>query len=109
MGVYYTPPPVVSFITRSLHKILKKHFGKKEGFADTSVITLDPAAGTLTFPAEAIAIAKQEFETAHGTGGWSSLVKNHILKNFYAFEILMAPYAIGHLKISLLLKTYRWK
>ena len=104
LGVYYTPPPVVSFITRSLHKILKKHFGKKEGFADTSVITLDPAAGTLTFPAEAITIAKHEFETAHGTGGWDSLVRNHILKNFYAFEILMAPYAIGHLKISLLLK-----
>src|SRR3989344_9619794 len=56
LGVYYTPPPVVSFITRSLHKILKKHFGKKEGFADTSVVTLDPAAGTLTFPAEAISI-----------------------------------------------------
>lgn len=104
LGVYYTPPPVVSFITRSLHKILKKNFGKQEGFADTSVITLDPAAGTLTFPAEAITIAKDEFESSHGSGGWDSLVKEHILKNFYAFEILMAPYAVGHLKISLLLK-----
>lgn len=104
LGVYYTPQPVVSYITRSLHKILKKHFGKNEGFADTTVITLDPAAGTLTFPAEAITIAKHEFEASHGTGGWDSLVKTHILKNFYAFEILMAPYAVGHLKISLLLK-----
>ena len=104
LGVYYTPQPVVSYITRSLHKILKNNFGKSEGFADTSVITLDPAAGTLTFPAEAITIAKQEFESAHGSGGWNSLVKTHILKNFYAFEILMAPYAVGHLKISLLLK-----
>lgn len=104
LGVYYTPQPVVSYITRSLHKILKKNFGKKDGFADPSVITLDPAAGTLTFPAEAITIAKHEFETSHGSGGWRSLVKNHILKNFYAFEILMAPYAVGHLKISLLLK-----
>lgn len=104
LGVYYTPQPVVSYITKSLHKILKKHFGKEEGFADRSVITLDPAAGTLTFPAEAITIAKQEFEATHGTGGWNSLVKTHILKNFYAFEVLMAPYAVGHLKISLLLK-----
>ncbi|MBI2011830.1 N-6 DNA methylase [Candidatus Daviesbacteria bacterium] len=104
LGVYYTPQPVVSYITRSLNKILKNNFGKSEGFADTSVISLDPAAGTLTFPAEAIAIAKQEFEASHGRGGWNSLVKEHILKNFYAFEILMAPYAIGHLKISLLLK-----
>src|SRR3989344_4929562 len=104
LGVYYTPQPVVSYITRSLNKILKKEFNKNEGFADTSVITLDPAAGTLTFPAEAITIAKQEFESAHGTGGWDRLVKTHILKDFYAFEILMAPYAVGHLKISLLLK-----
>jgi predicted helicase len=104
LGVYYTPQPVVSYITRSVHKILKKNFEKKEGFADTSVITLDPAAGTLTFPSEAITIAKHEFESTHGSGGWDSLVKSHILKNFYAFEILMAPYAVGHLKISLLLK-----
>ena len=104
LGVYYTPQQVVSYITRSLHKILKKDFGKKDGFADRSVITLDPAAGTLTFPAEAITIAKQEFEKSHGSGGWNELVKEHILKNFYAFEILMAPYAVGHLKISLLLK-----
>ena len=104
LGVYYTPQPVVSYITRSINKILKKNFGKKEGFADTSVITLDPAAGTLTFQADAITIAKHEFETSHGTGGWEALVKSHILKNFYAFEILMAPYAVGHLKISLLLK-----
>lgn len=48
--------------------------------------------------------AKQEFESKNGTGGWDGLVKTHILKNFYAFELLMAPYAVGHLKISLLLK-----
>ncbi len=104
LGVYYTPPSVVSYITKSLNKILKKNFGKKEGFADKSVITLDPAAGTLTFPAEAISIAKNEFVSSNGSGGWDSLVKEHILKDFYAFEILMAPYAVGHLKISLLLK-----
>ena len=82
LGVYYTPQPVVSYITKSIHKILKKHFGKVDGFADPSVITLDPAAGTLTFPAEAISIAKHEFELSHGSGGWDSLVKEHILKNF---------------------------
>lgn len=104
LGVYYTPQPVVSYITRSLNKILKEKFNKPDGFADKSVIALDPAAGTLTFPAEAITIAKHEFETKHGAGGWEALVREHVLKNFYAFEILMAPYAVGHLKISLLLK-----
>lgn len=104
LGVYYTPQPVVSYITKSLHKLLKKRFSKNDGFADKSVIILDPAAGTLTFPAEAISIAKEEFIKKHGSGGWNRLVKEHILNNFYSFEILMAPYAVGHLKISLLLK-----
>lgn len=104
LGVYYTPQPVVSYITKSLNNLLKKHFSKSDGFADKSVIVLDPAAGTLTFPAEAISIAKEEFIRKHGEGGWEQLVKEHILKNFFAFELLMAPYSVGHLKISLLLK-----
>lgn len=103
-GVYYTPQPVVSYITKSIHKLLQEKFGKTDGFADSSVLVLDPAAGTLTFPAEAIALSKEEFSKKYGEGGWNSLVKDHILKNFYAFELLMAPYAIGHLKISLLLQ-----
>src|SRR3990167_11524453 len=47
LGVYYTPQQVVSYITRSLNSILKEKFNKSDGFADKSVITLDPAAGTL--------------------------------------------------------------
>lgn len=103
-GVYYTPEPVVSYITRSVHELLKEKFGKTNGFADPSVTVLDPAGGTLTFLANAIALAKDEYVSRHGDGGWKSLVKEHILKNFYAFELLMAPYTIGHLKISLLLR-----
>ncbi|MFW6143667.1 MAG: N-6 DNA methylase [Patescibacteria group bacterium] len=60
-GVYYTPEPVVSYITRSIHKLLKEKFGKKDGFADSSVTVLDPAAGTLTFPARAIQLAVEEY------------------------------------------------
>ena len=108
-GVYYTPQPIVSYITKSIHKLLQEKFRKTDGFADPSVLVLDPAAGTLTFPAEAIAQAKEEFSKKYGEGGWSSLVKDHVLKNFYAFELLMAPYAIGHLKISLLLQELGYK
>ena len=108
-GVYYTPQPVVSYITKSIHKILQEKFGKSDGFADPSVLVLDPAAGTLTFPAEAISLAKEEFSKKYGEGGWNSLVRDHILKNFYAFELLMAPYSIGHLKISLLLQELGYK
>jgi len=108
-GVYYTPEPVVSYIVRSIHKILKNKFDKKDGFATSSVTVLDPAAGTLTFPAEAIRLIRKEIEKKYGSGVWQSVVKDHILKNFYAFELLMAPYAIGHLKITLLLEELGYK
>src|SRR4030066_278332 len=56
-GVYYTPEAVVSYIVRSLHHILKDQFNRSDGFATESVTVLDPAAGTLTFPAEAARLA----------------------------------------------------
>ncbi len=108
-GVYYTPEPVVSYIVRSLHKILKDEFGRKDGFADNSVTVLDPAAGTLTFLAEAAKLAVKEFVEKYGEGGKQKLIKEHILKNFYAFELMMAPYAIGHLKMGFLLEELGYK
>jgi hypothetical protein len=103
-GVYYTPEPVVSYIVRSLHAILKEHFKKADGFASGSVTVLDPAAGTLTFLAEASKVAVEEFTSRYGTGKKEGFIKEHILNNFYAFELMMAPYAVGHLKMSFLLE-----
>lgn len=103
-GVYYTPEPVVSYIARSLHIILKEYFHRPDGFATNSVTVLDPAAGTLTFLADASKLAVEEFVKKYGEGGKPGLIKDHILKNFYAFELMMAPYAVGHLKMSFLLE-----
>ncbi len=108
-GVYYTPLPVVSYITRSINILLKEKFGKKLGFASEGVTLLDPASGTLTFPANAISIAKKEIDNSPNAGSWRQVVKEHILKNYYSFELLMAPYIIGHLKVSLLLEELGYK
>jgi len=108
-GVFYTPLPVVSYITRSINILLKEKFGKKSGFADKNVTILDPASGTLTFPAKSILIAKEEIDKSSNAGSWLQVVKNHILKDYYAFELLMAPYIIGHLKISLLLEDLGYR
>jgi len=102
-GVYYTPEPVVSYIVRSLNIILTEHFQKDIGFASQGVTVLDPAAGTLTFLAEATKLAVEEFTAKWGGGGKESFLREHILRNFYAFELMMAPYVIGHLKMTLLL------
>jgi len=103
-GVYYTPEPVVRYIVRSVHSILKTHFGLDDGLASGEVTLLDPAGGTLTFPAEAIKLALKEFEEKYGDGGRNKFIGEQILMNFYAFELMMAPYAIGHIKISFLLE-----
>jgi hypothetical protein len=97
-GVYYTIEPVVVYIIRAIHSILKTHFGLADGLASDKVKLLDPAGGTLTFPAEAIRLAADEYKEKYGDGGLRGWIKKHILENFFAFELMMAPYAIGHLK-----------
>jgi len=104
LGVYYTPEPVVSYIVRSLHGLLKSEFKKPDGLAADGVTLLDPAAGTMTFVARAAQQAVREFEAKYGAGAREDFIRRHILKNFYAFELMMAPYAVGHLKMGFFLE-----
>lgn len=103
-GVYYTPEPVVGYIVRSLHNLLKTEFDKQDGLAAADVTLLDPAAGTMTFVACAAQLAVNEFEKKYGSGGREDFIRSHVLKNYYALELMMAPYAIGHLKMSFFLE-----
>jgi predicted helicase len=108
-GVYYTPEPVVSFIVRSLHQILKDKFNLADGLASNNVTLLDPAGGTLGFLAKAVEIAVEEIEKKYGKGAVETFIKEHILQNYYAFELMMAPYAIGHMKMSFLLEELGYR
>ena len=108
-GVYYTPEPVVGYIVRSIHSILNSHFNLADGLASEKVKLLDPAGGTLTFLAEAIRLATNEFKEKYGAGGLHRWIKRHILANFYAFELMMAPYAIGHLKMGFIFEELGYK
>ncbi len=103
-GVYYTPPPVVNFIVRAVDDILKDTFKIADGLADHRKVTvLDFAAGTGTFLLE---VMQRIFETIGGpeAGKADSVVREHMLKNLYGFEYLIAPYTIAHLKLSQYLK-----
>jgi len=104
LGVYYTPEPVVSFITNSINELLKKEFGKSKGFADDSVKSLDFATGTGTFLANSFVLALHEIRKSGLSGIEKDKIKNHLLKDFYGFEILVSPYVIAHLKLGVLLK-----
>ncbi len=103
-GVYYTPEPVVGYIVRSLHQILKDEFGLADGLADASVRLLDPAAGTMTFVARAAEQAVEEYGAKYGEGNREGFLRDHVLANFYGFELMMAPYAVGHLKMGFYLE-----
>jgi len=109
LGVYYTPLPVVSYITTSIHKLLKAKFGKAEGFATNDVTLLDPAAGTLTFVVQAIKQVQKELQERNKTGLIKSYIEEHILPHFHAFEILVAPYTVGHFKVSMVLEEMGYK
>jgi predicted helicase len=108
-GIYYTPEPIVSFIVRSLNKVLKDKFSKSSGFSSEKVTVLDPAGGTLTFLTEAAKLTVQEYVNKYGDGAKKEFIKSHILENFFAFELMMAPYAIGHLKMAFFLEELGYK
>src|SRR5579872_2354485 len=99
-GVYYTPPPIVNFIVRAVDDILKKSFIIRDGLADnTRVTVLDFACGTGTFLLE---VCQRIFDNIGGpdVGSADLIVRDHLLKNLYGFEYLIAPYTIAHLKLS---------
>ncbi len=103
-GVYYTPPPIVNFIVRAVDDILKESFGIPDGLADNKRVTvLDFACGTGTFLLE---VFQRIFDNIGGpdAGRADLIVREHLLKNLFGFEYLIAPYTIAHLKLSQYLK-----
>jgi len=142
-GVFYTPQPVVSYIVRSVHELLKTEFGLEDGLADITtwgemlkkhpglklppltdepgerrtispdepfVQILDPATGTATFLVEVIDVIhrtlvakwkEQRLNVAQQCAAWNDYVPKHLLPRLHAFELMMAPYAIAHMKIGL--------
>ena len=101
-GVYYTPEPVVSYIVRSIDHLLKTRFNRPKGLADENTLILDPATGTATFLYFVIEQIHQKF--AKQAGAWDDYVAKHLLNRMFGFELLMAPYAVAHLKLGMQLQ-----
>jgi predicted helicase len=103
-GVYYTPEPVVSYIVRSIDYLLKTCFNKPKGLADENTLILDPAVGTATFLYMVINEIYQAIAGKGQQGLWNNYVADKLLPRIFGFELLMAPYAVAHLKLGLLLQ-----
>ncbi len=116
IGAFYTPLPIVRFIVRSVDYILQKDFNLPSGLADSSklpngkhrVQVLAPAAGTGTFITEVLNNIYSRF-TGDQKGRWAKYVFHDLLPRIHGFEILMAPYTIAHLKLSMFLKDKGFK
>lgn len=133
-GVWYTPEPVVRFIVRAVDEALKSEFGLPDGLADTSKVTvdwdtgrtdsktkavtvrkevhrvqvLDPATGTGTFLAEVIKrIAPRILKDAPGM--WSSYIERDLIPRLHGLELLMASYAMCHMKLDMILAELGYK
>ncbi len=122
LGVYYTPEQVVSYIVRSVDWLLRQRFNCPSGLADHEmtnyeyavddsgetarkrshrVLVLDPACGTGTFLYTVIDHIREFYRSSGNAGMWSGYVKEHLLKRLFGFELLMAPYAMSHLKLGM--------
>ncbi len=132
-GVWYTPEPVVNFIVRAVDEVLQTEFGLPDGLADTSKVTidwdtgetkagkavtikkevhrvqiLDPATGTGTFLAEVIKqIAPKVKDVAEGM--WSPYIERDLIPRLHGFELLMASYAMCHMKLDMILTEMGYK
>ena len=100
-GVYYTPPAVVQFIVSAVSDILQQDFGLSGGLKNKDVKVLDFACGTGTFLFESYKNVLQG--AAPYTQEKNTLIE-HLLTNFYGFEIMISSYIISHLKLSQFLK-----
>jgi len=103
-GVYYTPEPIVSYMVRSVDHLIEEKFGRPDGLADKSVMILDPAVGTGTFLTGVIKHLHNIIVERGQKGTWPDFVRNNLLPRLFGFEILMAPYAVAHLKVDMLLE-----
>ncbi|HUT59989.1 MAG TPA: N-6 DNA methylase, partial [Phycisphaerae bacterium] len=123
-GVYYTPEPVVSYIVRSVDHLLKTRFSCPDGLSSTETVTvrtkvqeesgvgertesaprvliLDPACGTGSFLYGVVDHIRQQFAERRQSGMWSGFVRDQLLPRLFGFELLMAPYAVAHLKLGM--------
>jgi predicted helicase len=74
------------------------------------VTILDPATGTATFLVEVIKVIHRtlaakwkarRLNDAQQRAAWNDYVPKHLLPRLYGYELMMAPYAIAHMKIGL--------
>ena len=98
-GVYYTPVEVVRAQVTLAGELLRTRFGKPLAFADDDVVVLDPAVGTGTYPLAVLDHASGAVQQRFGLGAVAGKLRN-LAERLFAFEVLVGPYSVAHLRLS---------
>ena len=102
-GVYYTPVEVVRAQVRLVDDLLTNRLGRRLGFANSDVITLDPAVGTGTYLLGVIEHSLARVGKEQGPGALPSQASS-LARRLYGFEVMVGPYAVSELRASRALK-----
>ena len=129
-GAFYTPQPAVEFMVRAVDDVLRTRFNLPLGIADATswrevaerndfevpkgvnpdkpfVSMIDPATGTGTFLVEWLRHARRSVDESGENSNWQRHVRETVLPSMHAFELMLGPYAIAHLKVALELDEAR--
>lgn len=105
--------------TEKTIKFTRTSFRKRDGYhrevSDSKKVPaiqiLDPAVGTGTFLRQTILQIYENFKQDHRgesdeqiMSAWNQYVPLHLLPRLNGFELMMAPYAVAHMKLAMVLK-----
>ena len=104
LGVWYTPPEIVRYMTRRVDQALKTELGLKDGLADKNVRVLDPCGGTGAYLVETLRVVRETLENrGDGKAMAAREMKRAAMERVFGFEILPASFVVAHWQIGAML------
>ncbi|MFI1954820.1 type ISP restriction/modification enzyme [Streptomyces xinghaiensis] len=105
-GSYYTPVEVVEQMVRLTDDVLTTRLDKPRGFADPSVVTIDPAMGTGTYLHAVLERVAANAAAHDGSGAVAGAI-TRAADRVAGFELQMGPYAVAELRAAEQLTRYQ--
>ncbi len=103
LGVWYTPPEVVDYMTARVDAALREELGIADGLADPHVTVLDPCCGTGAYLVSVMRLIYRRLCERNGPALAGQQTAAAVRTRLFGFEILPAPFVVAHLQIGMLL------
>lgn len=110
-GLASTELKTIKVLRQSKRRVGNKYTQVEDTKDVPAVQVLDPATGTGTFIRQVILQIYENFKEKNKAlsaselrVAWNAYVPKHLLPRINAFELMMAPYAVTHMKLAMVLK-----